>query len=401
MDRKNMDYDIYCGVDVGKSSNYIVALEAATEERIFSGYVPQREDAIRTAIASIMGQGKVLVTVDQCGSFGRLTVAVARNMCVDIAHIPPSSYKRIADTYGEDKTDAKDAFIIADASRTTPRLIRLIGEREEAIEEIKVLSSRRDDIVKERTQCYNRLHELIHQVCPPLEEQFSGQRLHYEVPIRLFEKYGGPNGFRQAGRTRVGKWAGSLKWHKSDGPRKAEEIFDSLDKQAVTLPASDVIEGLIKKVAKRIIDLNSEEKELRAALTQRADKLPEAKILKSMPGIGEIFGAVIAAEIGDISRFPSAHHLASYGGVAPRREESGTSVSKTKKRKGGNRRLKNALLESARMAVLNDGKSKDYYQRKISEGKKHRQVLRALARRRVEVIYALLDTGSFYEPLHQ
>ena len=40
-----------------------------------------------------------------------------------------------------------------------------------------------------------------------------------------------------------------------------------------------------------------------------------------------------------------------------------------------------------------------YYDKKIAEGKKHRQAIRALARRRVEVIYALLANGTFYEPL--
>ena len=52
-------------------------------------------------------------------------------------------------------------------------------------------------------------------------------------------------------------------------------------------------------------------------------------------------------EIGDIGRFRDSNHLASYAGVAPRKEESGTSVHKRRKRKGGNRRLKNALMQSS------------------------------------------------------
>ena len=116
-----------------------------------------------------------------------------------------------------------------------------------------------------------------------------------------------------------------------------------------------------------------------------------------MSGIGDVYAAVIAVEIGDISRFPDASHLASYGGVAPVREESGTSVRRSKKRKGGNRRLKNALIQSAQSAVTHDERSRSYYEKKRAEGKGHKQALRALARRRVDVIYALLANGEFYK----
>ena len=51
-------------------------------------------------------------------------------------------------------------------------------------------------------------------------------------------------------------------------------------------------------------------------------------------------------------------------------------------------------------AIAKDGSwERAYYDKKITEGKKHRQAIRALARRRVEVIYALLANGTFYEPL--
>lgn len=103
----------------------------------------------------------------------------------------------------------------------------------------------------------------------------------------------------------------------------------------------------------------------------------------SIPGIGPVYGATIAAEIGDISRFPDANHLASYGGIAPVREESGTSVSRNKKRKNGNRRLKNALIQSAQRAAQCDEHCREYYERKRKESGKHKKTLRALARRRV------------------
>lgn len=398
MDRSQISgYEVFVGVDVGKSSNYVVALDRFSDDRILSQSVAQEEAAIRSALAKAAERGRALVVVDQCGAFGRLTVAVAQDMGLDVAHIPPRRFSQVAEPYGEDKSDAKDAFIIADVARSQPRWIEPVGTRSETIAEIKVVTSCRDDAVRERTRCYNRLHDLIHQVCPPLEVVFSKQKLHNDLEIRLLARYGGPRGFRHAGKARCAKWAGSLKYQRTRGPEKVEEVFEALSKQAVTLPATAAIEGQIKKTAARIIELEAEERAFSADLERLSKLLPEVALIRSIPGVGRVYGATIVAEIGDISRFKSPHHLASYGGIAPVKEESGTSVKKKKKRKGGNRRLKNALIQAAQHAIESDPLARGYYDRKRAEGKKHRQAIRALARRRADLIYAMLNNGTFYE----
>lgn len=393
-------YDVFCGIDVGKTSNYFAALRQDDEKPFFKAPVAQDEAEIREALSRVAEEGRTLVIVDQFGAFGRLAVAVAQDMGLDVAHMPPRKFKQVAETYGEDKSDSLDAFILADAARSAPRTIELVEERAAAVTEIKVITSCRDDAVRERTRCYNRLHDLIHQVCPALEAVFSKKKLHNDLEIRLIAHYGGPGGFRNAGKSRARKWAGGLKYHRVDGPEKVEEVFRALSRQTVELPGAAVIERQIKAIAERVIDLEAAEKALNAELERLADHVPEVAILESMDGIGKVFGATIAAEIGDIGRFESASRLASYGGVAPAKEDSGTTVHKKKKRKGGNRRLKNALIQSAVRAIAKDGSwERAYYDKKITEGKKHRQAIRALARRRVEVIYALLANGTFYEPL--
>ncbi len=400
MDRSQISgYEVFVGVDVGKASNYVVALDRFTDDKLVGRSVVQEESAIRKVLLEASAKGRALVVVDQCGAFGRLTVAVAQDMGLDVAHIPPRKFRQAAEPYGEDKSDAGDAFIIADVARSQPRFIEPVGARAEAIAEIKVVASCRDDAVRERTRCYNRLHDLIHQVCPPLENVFSKQKLHNDLEIQLLARYGGPQGFRRAGKSRCAKWAGSLKFQKTRGPERVKEVFEAISRQTVTLPATAVIEEQIKKLATRIIELEAEEAAFNAELERLSELLPEVALIKSIPGIGHVYGATIVAEIGDISRFRNAHHLASYGGIAPAKEESGSSVKKKKKRKGGNRRLKNAFIQSAQYAIDSDDTAREYYDKKRAEGKKHRQAIRALARRRVEVIYAMLDNGTYYEPL--
>lgn len=59
--------------------------------------------------------------------------------------------------------------------------------------------------------------------------------------------------------------------------------------------------------------------------------------------------------------------------------------------------LKRAMLLSA-FAALRDPESRAYYNRKIGQGKRHNQALIALARRRCDVLYAMIRTGNLYQP---
>ena len=114
-------YGVFVGIDVGKSSNYVVALARDKEKPLVSREVPQDEAAIREVLDEASSHGRTLVTVDQCGAFGRLPVAVAKDMGLDVAHIPPRKFKQAAETYGEDKDDLLDAYIIADTACSAPR----------------------------------------------------------------------------------------------------------------------------------------------------------------------------------------------------------------------------------------------------------------------------------------
>lgn len=391
-------YSVFVGIDVGKTSNYVIALARDREDPLASREVPQEEAAIREILAEASSHGEALVVVDQCGAFGRLPVAVAKDMGIDVAHIPPRKFKQAADTYGEDKDDLLDAYIIADTACSTPRLIEPVGDRPEILAQIKVLSSARDDCVGERSRCFNRLHDLVHQVCPPLEAVFAKDKLHNELEIRLLKQYGGPLGFKKAGKSRCSKWAGGLKYQRKRGPRRVEEVFEALSHQAVSLPAAEAIERQIKRLAKRVIELNEEESQLNSEIESLSASVPEVAILRTIPGVGRVYGATIAAEIGDISRFKDSAHLATYAGLSPVRKKSGSSLNQKKKRKGGNRRLKNALVQSADKARRSEPWAEEYYLKKRGEGKKRRQALFALARRRVDVIYAMLSNGTYYEP---
>jgi transposase len=399
MRKEDMHYDIFCGIDIGKEEHYLVALSPLDDTRILSCPLAQDQEKIEGVLSQLASMGKVLVVVDQHGCIGRLVVAVAQAMGIDVAHISPRNFKKAADTYGELKTDAFDAFVIADVARSLPRMIESVVKHPEVIEELKVLCSFRADTVKERTAAYNRLHDCLHKVSPPLEHLFAGEGLHTEIALALLARYGGPLGFRRAGQVRVCRWASNLKHQRSQGPAKVAEVFAALSEVTVALPGAAILEDEIKVLAFRIKELNALADRLKKQIIERSALVPEVELLMSMPGCGDVLAPSIISEIGDIERFEDADHFASYGGVAPKKKESGKSVKGAKKAKGGNRRLKNALVQLAWSSCSHNALSRAYYDKKRAENKSHKQALLALARRQAEVIFAMLKTGTYYQSL--
>ena len=118
-------------------------------------------------------------------------------------------------------------------------------------------------------------------------------------------------------------------------------------------------------------------------------------IIKSLPGIGPRLGARILIEIGDIRQFRTPAQLAAYAGLGPTPHQSGTSIRGNRITRFGNHRLKNAFFLAA-FSSLKHPPSRSYYDRKRNEGKRHTQAVLCLARRRVDVLHAMLTTKTSY-----
>ena len=123
---------------------------------------------------------------------------------------------------------------------------------------------------------------------------------------------------------------------------------------------------------------------------------PEAKVVRSLPGMGPLFTAEFLSEVGDVGRFASADALAAAAGLTPATRQSGATSFQRRARRG-NRTLKNLLYRSAFSCTVHHAPSRAYYLKKRAEGKGHHQAVVALARRRVNVLWAMLRDGQVYE----
>ena len=112
--------------------------------------------------------------------------------------------------------------------------------------------------------------------------------------------------------------------------------------------------------------------------------------------MGPILGAEFLVAVGDLCAFENADQLAAYAGLVPAVHDSGKRVGNNKRMRGGNKILKRVFYQSAFSSLRASAESRTFYDRKRAEGKRHTQALIALARRRVNVVWAMLGDGTTF-----
>lgn len=202
----NVEYAVFSGLDVGKGEHHGCALDPSGN-KLRDKPLPNDEQRLR-ALFTQLGRHGLLVVVDQPASIGALAVAVARDEGCQVAYLPGLTMRRRADLHPSNaKTDARDAFVIADAARTLPHSLRRVDTGQEALAELEVLVGFDDDLAGESTRLVNRIRGLLVTIHPALRGPWD-QRLHHPTALELLITYGGPDGLR-AGLAPVTRRSGS------------------------------------------------------------------------------------------------------------------------------------------------------------------------------------------------
>jgi transposase len=213
-------------------------------------------------------------------------------------------------------------------------------------EVLRLLSERREDLVAERTRALNRLHGLLRDLLP-----------------------GGV-----AGKLSADRAARILR-----GMRPRGCASDRLRRRL----ASEVLRD-VRMLDRKILDLNTRvEAEVEASGTT----------LTEIFGVGPILAATILGMVGDVGRFPTRAHFASYAGTAPVEASSG-KVVRHRLSLSGNRKLNYALHMVAVCQARSDAPGGIYYRKKIAEGKSRKEALRCLKRRVSDAVFRSLLEDS-------
>jgi transposase len=338
---------VLIGVDPHKASLAVAAVDEATGELLEQASFPQDRAGLRAlerwakqfperrwAMENARGLGRHLA--------GRL--AATGEAVVDV---PPklSAKVRVLSSGNARKNDGLDALATALAASRNERLAAMDPEADSEV--LRLLSERREDLVAERTRALNRLHGLL------LRDLIPGG---------------------VAGKLSADRAARILRGMRSQGCAS-----DRLRRRL----ASEILRD-VRTLDRKIADLNRRiESEIEASGTT----------LTRIFGIGPILAATILGTVGDMGRFPTKAHFASYAGTAPVEASSGVVV-RHRLSLGGNRKLNYALHMVATSQARSDAPGGAYYRKKIDEGKSPKEALRCLKRRVSDAVFRSLLADS-------
>ena len=383
---------ISVGIDIAKEAHWVTAVDADGLVRL-DRKLPNTPTDIAALIEELVSLGGAIrVGLDVVGGIAGLAEAMLATAGLALVHVPGLAVNRARQgtTGGENKSDPRDARTIADQVRTRSDL-RPIDPASELDLEIRLLVGRRRDLVDAQTQRLSRMHDLLVGIFPGLEACLD---LKAKGPLHLLTRYVTPAELRAAGKKRLVRHLKAAR-----GLPHVEALVDralaAAAEQTIAVPAERMTARLIRELATealvnriRLLDLD---RELEALL----ERHPDAALIRSLPGMGVVLTAELIAEAGNLSRFRSADALASAAGMAPVLRQSGRTRF-LRRPSGGNKSLKRVFYQSAFCSLGHDD-SRIFYDRKRREGKHHHQAVIALARRRVNVLWALLHSRTPFQ----
>jgi len=132
-------------------------------------------------------------------------------------------------------------------------------------------------------------------------------------------------------------------------------------------------------------------------LERIAESNQDMQVLMSIPKCGLIIASSMLSEIEDIRKYQTSGSLAKYAGIAPREHTSARKVRHYSDYRG-NRHLNYSFYLLALTQLSRGGSevSKNYFQKKVTEGKSKMHAIRCLKRKFVDLVYALLKSGKKY-----
>ncbi|HLO18360.1 MAG TPA: IS110 family transposase [Anaerolineales bacterium] len=249
------------------------------------------------------------------------------------------------------KTDIRDTLILA--RLLAANLVPVVWVPPLHVRQLRQLLSQRRQFVETHTQIVNRMHSVAHR-----------HHLSHSAGKRFNEK--------------------TTAWQKDKRLSQIEQFQLGLEMENRVY-----IEKQINKIGKEVAKM-SHQKPWAESMTY----------LMQLPGFGVITGMTVLAAIGEVQRFESARHLASYSGLTPGLEQSGTKYRERGVTKEGRKELRWAMVEVAQRAVKSDPVWKHRFQE--MQKRMHRnQAIVAIARRLLELVWYVLTRHQPYRHFSQ
>ncbi|MCX5287063.1 MULTISPECIES: IS110 family transposase [unclassified Streptomyces] len=383
---------LWAGIDAGKGHHWAAVVDE-TGATVWSKKIDNDESAILAAIGEILDLADdVSWAVDISGTASALLLALLAAHGQEAVYVPGRTVNRMSGAYrGEAKTDARDAYVIAETARHR-RDFTAIAVPAQLAADLALLTAHRSDLVADRVRMINRLRDVLTGIFPALERAFdySSQK----GALVLLTGYQTPAAIRRRGRARLTAWLAHRNVRGADAV--AATALEAAEAQHTSLPGEDIAAQIVADLATQILALDDRIKRLDKQIREAFRTHPQAGIIESLPGMGPILGAEFVVAAGDIASFADAGNLASAAGLVPVPRDSGRRTGNLHRPKRYSRRLRRVFYLSAQSSIIREGPNRDFYLKKRGEGLKHVQAIIALARRRVDVMWALLRNNRVF-----
>lgn len=386
---------IHVGIDIGKRFHEATVLDDAGNQISKSIKFPNSQIGAEKLLDKIPDSNQAIFILEATGHYwlNIYSFLSSRNLTVNV--INPIQSDALRNFYiRRTKTDKKDSFIIADIAR-----INRIPETklaDENILKLQTLTRLRFELIDKITPLKSKIICILDRIFPEYETFFSN--IFIKTSRALLKNNPSPENILNFDLKELSTF---LKKHSRGrfSKDKAKNI-KSIAKNSFGINiAVDTFVFEIKLLIQQIEFIEQQISEIDEYIKEIVKTMPACDLLNSISGISNILSASIISEVYDISRFQNEKKLVAYAGLDATVHQSGQfSGTKSKLSKRGSSYLRRALWMSANTARLYNPVFKDFYQKKLAQGKHPQVALGAVARKLTVNIFHILKDQKTFDP---
>jgi transposase len=312
--------------------------------------------------------------------------------------VNPMSASRYRDRYSTSgaKSDPGDARVLAELARTDGHNHRPVAGDSDLAEAIKILARAHQSMIWARGRQTNQLRSTLREFYPAALEAFND--LDSPDAISVLAAAPTPSAGRRLTRSQIAAALRRGGRRRRIDPR-ATEIQAALRSEQLAAPqmVTDAMGATAAALVGVISELTRQIGQLEAELADRFEQHPDAKIIRSIPGLGMVLSARVLGEFGDDpNRYADAKSRRNYAGTSPITKASGKHRV-VLARHARNRRLSDACYLWAFAAITASPGARAFYNQRRTNGDTHNRALRALSNRLVGILHGCLRHGTLYD----
>lgn len=387
---------IYVGIDVAKDKHDCHFISNDGEILLDNLSIPNSIvgfDSLKNTIYSFSNGNMncVVVGLESTGHYSTNLISFLNHHNIPVIVLNALSVNRFRKscTLRSTKTDKSDARYIAKVTMlSNPKPYLDISYH---ILSLKSLTRCRYRLMKVIQPIKNRFRRALHIVFPEFENIFN---LSLTSSYEIIRKYPGPDAILKARKSSLESFLSSISHGRLN--HKTDALILAAKNSIGSNLYGDIFE--LQFICDEILFLENKLSQLECKIKDIMSQINSP--ITSIKGIGDIMGATILAEIGDIHNFSSPEKLQAYAGLAPQIYESGKYVGiNTPMDKKGSVYLRNALYQTTKAAYVTSTYMRSYIDRKRDQGKHFYTAISHGMRKMIRIIYAVLKKNSlFVEP---